>query len=511
MANAAYIVLAYKFDNLVELLAEKSNREFVLDKTHSVYFEGYFDALQAKTIVVEENYIDHDYLDDFTAYYVKCFHSYPRHTRRLHFFSAPFDGIKFAAVLRGEDSETLKSLKSGYLGFVVVKPLPQTLVGRTCLTTYPSENGRRQFPSLQDYAANLFGIDLIVKTLAFQEQDSVVAACATSALWSAFQGTGQIFHHWIPSPAEITRIAANHIPEEHPQGLPQTRGMPNKGLTATQMAHAIRGVGLEPYLVGSSNLTLLRATAYAYLRARIPMILVFALEEVFGNGAPCAFIGRHGVAITGYSLGDDQPTLIENTKVNLKACRIDKLYVHDDQVGPFARMGFLPNGRLDTSWFVRQNRTVQASPQFLLIPLYNKIRIPYGSILDAMIDLGAVIDLLIAQVMTAGAWVTEWDIYLITVNDYKSEVLNSTTLKSDAREEILSRNLPKYLWRATVLLDDKMELDFLFDATDIEQRGAFICTVEYQSNITSLLQFLAKSSQTIPMGPMVKSVIASFR
>src|SRR5262249_17736969 len=98
-------------------------------------------------------------------------------------------------------------------------PLPRTIVGRTCLKTYPHDS-RRDFPITRDYEANLFGMPLRVESLAFQEQDSVAAACATSALWSAFHGTGKQFQHPIPSPVEISKAATAHLPLD-------TRTFPN--------------------------------------------------------------------------------------------------------------------------------------------------------------------------------------------------------------------------------------------------------------------------------------------
>ena len=71
----AYRVDAYSIATLKALFERYSGASPIgIDsKLQSVYFEGYFAAVGAKTIVVEEDYIDHDYLEDFAAYYVKCF------------------------------------------------------------------------------------------------------------------------------------------------------------------------------------------------------------------------------------------------------------------------------------------------------------------------------------------------------------------------------------------------------------------------------------------------------
>lgn len=49
-------------------------------KTH------YFDHIGAKTIIVENDYIDRDFLEDYSGYYARCFHDYQRSCTRLHFF-----------------------------------------------------------------------------------------------------------------------------------------------------------------------------------------------------------------------------------------------------------------------------------------------------------------------------------------------------------------------------------------------------------------------------------------
>ena len=183
MANPEYEVVPYSIAELKRLLGNSRCPPGVIDgKLHSIYFDEYFRELKAKTIVVEPSYVDRDYLEDFAGYYVKCFESYGRWCTRLHFFDRLLTRPEFEATLRGDPGALARGdLEGSYLGFIVVKPLPETVVGRTCLKTYPG-NGRRQYPIVRRYKANLFGTALQVDTLAFQEQDREVAACATSAL-----------------------------------------------------------------------------------------------------------------------------------------------------------------------------------------------------------------------------------------------------------------------------------------------------------------------------------------
>jgi hypothetical protein len=252
-------VVRYTSDAFKRILVEKTrSTSHILDtRSHCAYLEEYFQQVGAATIVVENSYIDRDFLEDYAAYYVRCFSEYQHKCTRLHFFSMEFDESYFSDFLSGNVDETrLIDLRNSYIGFMVIKPLPETIFGRTCLKTYGPDGGRRWFPIVRPYRANLFGIELDVLSLAFQEQDSVVAACATSALWSMFHGTGITFQHAIPTPVEITKVSTA-------SEAPISRVFPNEGLTASQMAHAIRSVGLEPYYVGACDEYELKGTVYA--------------------------------------------------------------------------------------------------------------------------------------------------------------------------------------------------------------------------------------------------------
>ena len=159
-------------------------REEVERHSHAKYLFGYLSDLRAESIVIEDPYTDADFLDDYTAHYARCFADYKRRCKRVHFFRRTFTDSEVRALLRRcLSKEEQQALQRDYLGFVVARPLPRTIVGRTILRTLDDE-ARRRFPATRTYRANFFGVELKVEGLAFQEQDSVLAACATVALWS---------------------------------------------------------------------------------------------------------------------------------------------------------------------------------------------------------------------------------------------------------------------------------------------------------------------------------------
>lgn len=517
--SAAFEVLPYDAAQFRQLLVAKSgaSAEMVECRTHTTYLSEYFDKLGAKTIVVENCYIDRDFLEDFSAYYVRCFRNYKRFCSRLHFFSSSFAADEFNALLGGRTgSISFESLNQDYLGFIVIKPLPQTIIGRTCLKTYPDEPGKkRNYPIIQTNKAMLFGIELRIHSLPFQEQDRVAAACATSALWSAFQGTGHLFQHRIPSPVEITQSANDRFPVE-------TRTLPSAGLTIQQMAHAICSVGLEPLAINvTENKFLLRGTAHAYLKAGLPVLLICNMFQLDTSG--WQFIGKHAVALAGFGThNSDPPEPSARTKFLSSASAIDRFYAHDDQVGPFARMELdgqtvKCDGRewmsLSTNWGVgtADHGKIRAVPETLLIPLYHKIRIPFSQVEDAVIEFDALLEFFRFQEALPLTQRLIWDIHLTTLNEIKSEVFNDKTLAEKVRCQFLLGNMPRFMWRAKALSADMCVLDLLFDATDIEQGHIFITAIERDLDLAAVIQTIARHEQVEAVLRGLESVLGAFR
>lgn len=154
----AYEVVPYNLEHLVKLLCSKqSDVAFVSEKNQVGYLDNYLSShdIDARTIIAEYGYVDRDYLADYVGYYARCFQPYDRHCMRLHFFSFNFDQKQFKSLLRNEGTELqLAELKKKYVGFVVIKPLPETMIGRTCLKTYHNSCGR-MFPTIRNYKVNL--------------------------------------------------------------------------------------------------------------------------------------------------------------------------------------------------------------------------------------------------------------------------------------------------------------------------------------------------------------------
>lgn len=509
----AFRVAPYSLTEFSNLLVEKAhNQADVRWKSHIRYLDEYFGKIGVKTIVAELSYTDKHYLEDYAAYYSRCFDNYQKQCARLHFFTDDISETEFSSALDAK-SEFAPRLQSSYAGFIVVKPLPQTVIGRTCLKSYSTSGTDRYFPVCQRYDVNLFGYPLYVESLAFQEQDTDVAACATSSLWSTFQATGRLFQHAIPSPVEITQAASSLVRLTN-------RTIPNQeGLTAEQMADAIRSVGLEPHAIQTGDIekktydaNLLRVAAYAYLRGGIPCLSCGELIEVATGDS----VGLHAIALTGYRISNTLPAAaiqLDSTDIFFKSTRLDRLYAHDDAVGPFARLRFGNSTNILTSWQIPSGSpdTVEFRPYIFIVPIYHKIRIPFLTIgtdiveVDQIIETGRV-GLQISSLSGRG----EWDVYLLESGKLKKDVLSMPSTKFD--RDVLEASLPKHLWVADYYDGTSLKARLMFDATDLLQGDHFLRAILYDDTFGAEVANFSAVWSTVnpPTRSATKAILAWF-
>lgn len=506
-------VIPYSLPALIRILGQSSNtaENLILEKGHTGYFDEYFGerGVSAKTIVIERNYTDKDWLEDYADFYVRCLDHYRSRCTRLHFFNIPFtehELLEAATGLAGRLTVAELQRPGAYLGFIVVKPIPNVCIGRTCLSTYEHRKDAVRKYITHTYKAHLLGMEFVVDSLPFQEQDTVAAACATSALWSAFHATGHVFDHSTLSPIHITRHATAVV---HSIG----RHIPNRGLSMIQMADAVRGAGLEPELIPFTGSLEFRAIVLAYLSAGVPIVmlgwLIDATDESHLRFLHDDVESGHAVTVVGYRL-DPQPKVgaaAGNYPLSFQSSHISKIYVHDDQVGPFARMEIVdtphtihfPSGSaaeggkcndeddshntvtfpfvLTTSWVNEfgDRSKVLFVPDSLLLPLYHKIRLPFRVPFD---DYMLLLALEVEKKRSLGgspfAAPVEWDL-ILTTNATIKERIRTKLLDEEEKWQLLSSQWPRFIWQITARSDTKELADFLLDATDVERGHVVLC------------------------------------
>lgn len=477
-------------------LNENTVEENVKINTRIQYLASYLSIIQCKKIIIENDYTDKDYLLDYQDFYVRCFKNYSKICKRAHFFSVNFSNEDIERILNAkEDKDLIEKLQENYLGFTVIKPLPEKVVGKTCIKNFEDSDKRAFLATRDDYKVHLFGIEFKVKSLAFQEQDTIMGACATISLWCAFHKTSQLFGHGVYSPGEITRSATKHY-------LSGTREIPSEGLTIDQILDGIRQTGLTYEVTkiekdennkDMKDKEILLGTIYAYLKMEIPVILGIVRPD--GR--------RHAVTITGYRLERINEGI--KGKTNLIASSINRLYAHDDNIGPFSRVyitekeypqyiinmkqlkspseskdypieaydfsekliNFRPGLKLEFV-YPPEDTKKEVTPYIMVIPLYHKIRINFKNICSEINKINGIFKYAFEDP------VINWDIFLSTSNSLKSDLLKDSKINKKIRKEILTRSMPKYIWRCKAFSNNNEMMEIIADSTDINANNSLL-------------------------------------
>ncbi|HEX2659631.1 MAG TPA: hypothetical protein VHU40_15210, partial [Polyangia bacterium] len=238
------------------------------------YLARYCRALGAKTVVIEDHYIDRHYLDEFAFYYCRGLSPPPNHVQRFHLFAVDFDEAALHRRLRdvAKDSSPASAIEVGYRGFVCVRPIPAVPIGRTVLSRLDDGEPRDIWATGQ-HQVHLANLVLEVDGLAFQQQDLAVGACATASLWSALSRVARLEQMRAPTPAEVSEAAGRHL-------LAGGRVVPAAaGLTIQQIGEAVRACGFAPEYVRAERNEIFVATLHAYLLSGIPPVLVLRGPE----------------------------------------------------------------------------------------------------------------------------------------------------------------------------------------------------------------------------------------
>lgn len=278
--------------------------------------------LGAQTAVIEYRYIDADYRDEHTRFYSTTFRRYPSVTHRLHFFREPPP----AELLVKDKFARFSEL--GYLGYVVMRPVPGAPVGRVMLRP-PAELEAAVTGAVTD-RVNLLGEPLSIEAVPFIAQDAQLLRCAHATLWVACY-----IHHlrW-----GAHRMLPGMIADAVPAGAGFGRSPPSAGLTINQLSGAASAVGLPPLVYDLQSLPdgeSIPRIACRYLNGGIPVI-------VAAQG--------HAFVLVGYRRTDPGGGADERIK----------FIRQDDEVGPY---DVVDNYLLDSY-----------SPwEFMVVPLPSKL------------------------------------------------------------------------------------------------------------------------------------------
>lgn len=454
-------VVPFKPQDFVRRITEASGARTAVGQVH--YLGRYCSWLRAKTVVIENHYIDRHYLDEFAFYYCRSLSPPPNHVQRFHVFNVAFDEADLRRRMReiAQAASPIEpgQIESAYRGFVSIRPIGAVPVGRTILARLDDGNPRDLWAT-GTHELHLANLKLKVDGLAFQQQDLAVGACATAALWSALSRVTRMEHMRAPTPAEVSEAAGRHL-------LAGGRVVPAAaGLTVQQLCEAVRSCGFAPEYVRAERNEIFVATLHAYLRSGIPTVLHLRRKD---DGQEVG----HAVAAVGFLTGSAADPLLDST-ISLRSARIEKLYVHDDRLGPYAR-AFLKAMPATAAWReslvlrIEVDRGHRASPVedwaivSAVVPVYSKIRLSVRNLLSLA---EATAKPLEGSLGSARARRLSAEFFYRRSGEYLSG-LGGFVDANTAVAGLMEVSLPRWCGVVRWYLDETPLVDFVYDSTDI--------------------------------------------
>jgi hypothetical protein len=419
--------------------------------------------VSAKTILVEDPYVDRHWLEEYAGYYATLLDPPRPKATRLHFFDETWTLDDFkehlsTAVGGGGEHEISKH----YLGFSVIRPLPAVPVGRTVLRPYSGVSARCFAPAALTHRVHLAGLTIEIEGLPFQQQDQGVAACATTAVWSALTKVIRTDGGRAPTPFAVTVAATDH--------RVQARAFPAMaGLDLDQMATAIHAFGYQPHVFqrasDSDDFFLALKT---YLRSGIPVVVrARVIDGDFHALTLVGFRERAG-GITG---GRGDLEIGSGGRVQLRSCGIERWYAHDDRLGAYARLGFVADG----SGRHAHLQLLPSEPGFehlevpmvfsdAIVPLYPKLRLTAEELVGFAVDLSPTI-----RYLARGDETLRVEPRFMLGGEY----LRTLHSRAMGRERIIhictTLTLSRYVGIVSWFRDEDWLLDAVYDTTDLRR------------------------------------------
>jgi len=469
-------------DRLIRVLAPEQTGRGDQPPLQVGYLANYCEMLKAKTIVCESQYVDRHYIDEFAAYYSRKLSSPSNLTRRVHLFSHELSKRRLQGMFeRAFKSCTERSkvekklcdppeesgLDVGYLGYIVVRPIPTVPIGRTVLVRLPHGETPRNIWATNIHTVHLGNLTLRVDGLAFQQQDAAVGACATAALWSALTCVARYDGMRAPTPAEITDVAVRN-----PRPSIRTVLPANHGLTIYELCDATRAFGFSPEMFYPEIPEHFVSTLQMYLLSGIPVVL--GLDDGLSG---------HAVTAVGFQLSTTVNPVLQG-EVPFQSAKINKIYIHDDRLGPYARahlrtaskpphpiMKALTGEDLkDEIWLELQIEQEIWRITCAFAPVYPKLRLSHDSLLKLALYMNSPIEKMVGPEIAVKLQVSfRYERSGTYLGRLSGRINDPKQAARFAQRVSLSRWCGIIRWH----LEDSDFIELVYDATDVVREAPF--------------------------------------
>lgn len=373
-------------------------------------------GLNCKQIIIDYPYYDSDYLSTYYIFYAKKFRNYDKKCYRL--------------ILLSEDERLI--------GFVTLRPTHEgSKFGKSYLNPNALISGHAHI-MLEKFKLHYNGDEYLIQAFPWMQQESDVAICAHTALWSLIRYAKKFRQYPVLSMSEIIdKVECD------------TRKIPSLGLTVTQVSNVLLKCGFSPIIRnktmndGSSSLL---NECLTYIDSGIPIIGTMDTLD-------------HAVVIVGYYDVDrkeiNEATIskglckrilrngdLVDTDIILHTELIRSIIVNDDNFFPYKKVRKVPPLYVNPSEVASEESYLAESIDHAIIPLYSRTQLVYNDVISNFVGLNAMKIMDWPSPKVVRIYMTSASTY----KEYMKKVLISSPSNKDLCDFIFTLELPRFIW-----------------------------------------------------------------
>jgi len=364
------------------------------------------------TIIAETDYIDKTYRDLYYHFYSTKLRFFEKNCVRLSFFNNEIDDT----IAHSEDD--IKKIKKNYLGFVVLRPLGISCIGRNVLSPdVLKPTGSRLLLCKTDITSTVMGTKVSVCGFPHSSQDEEMMTCAETTIWSIMS--------YLANRYNIYSLPLGHNILASLTESSYERQTPSLGLNFQQISLSLQNQGLACRVYDKDN-PKFKEILSCYIESGIPLALCIE-AKTFG----------HAVACIGRSTIDRNTVVLQSVVVNGHVYyewnkSIDQFIVNDDNATCYQVMNFMDPCSYygDPEW-----RGMEIT--HFVAPLHQKIY------LDAEIAIEAALDLIHDHGYNDGSVIRT---FLTSSRSYREYAMTNNDFSEKQKQAFIELDMPKFIW-----------------------------------------------------------------
>ncbi len=357
---------------------------------------------RATRVLVEYPYSDLDYNSVYSSFYTKQHKKRPKDCYRLHIFSGEeLDGDCYRGYLVLRPSFAGLSLGRGYLD-------PRLLLDADSAYVMQSRS----------FFANLGGDSFSIATFPWMAQETDVAICAHSAVWSIVRYFSQKYPHH-------QQLNLDDVVQMTPAFL--NRKVPSDGLNFLQISSILSQAGFHCLFLSKDvhGADKMKESLKIYIESGIPMVAGMKRKE-------------HAVVLVGHGRVDHGKLPGGVNDYTLSSSLIDSLIAVDDNYLPYIEVG-------ETDNFAGYNIN---DIDNVIVPLYEKMFLPADIMLKKVKDF----------IDKGGYGFIKNPVlrpYLTSSRSLKRKASLSQDMPDCLKDATIAVEMPKFVWCVDISSEDE--------------------------------------------------------